>query len=324
MRSSNGSGSTAKRSRAPATPPRRQPVATSTAPTSRHQGGWRSGSRARGRARPRTRPPPRRGVGDRHLAGRLERSGQHLALLGGVADGVDARVDLQPAQQRGRAAVAQHQRAAGGQARRPAAPTRQPLRPGGPAGQRVDDPHRRRQHQPPHRPDRPLVARLQPPRSPVGGPTAPPLHIHQRAPPGRLGAGGQPGGQDPGRQPAAQLRYSSAAADRSRSATAPSGHRRWRWASRCSRLASAVAAQAQGQVAERVVGVAVAAVLGDQHVGPEGGGQRLDHRVEGGQEAVVAGPRLQGQVDAAPPRAGGPARGPRRTRGTGTGRSRAG
>ena len=121
MRSSNGSGSTAKRSRGGHTGPA-QPVATSTAPTSRHQGGCRSGSGARGRARPRTDHHPVGGVGD-HLAGRLLGDpGQHLAPAGSRTK-ADARVDLQPAQQRGRAAVAQHQRASGArQARLPRLP----------------------------------------------------------------------------------------------------------------------------------------------------------------------------------------------------------
>ena len=132
MRSSNGSGSTAKRSRALATPPRRQPVATSTAPTSSSPG--RLAKRV-----------PRLGlehghvadhhplgrVGDHHLAGRLLGDpGQRLPLLlGGAHEGVDAGVDLEPAQQQARAAVAQHQRPLGEpRAGRPAAPTRQPGR----------------------------------------------------------------------------------------------------------------------------------------------------------------------------------------------------
>ena len=179
MRSSNGSGSTAKRSRALATPPRRQPVATSTAPTSRHQGRLAKRDPGSGSSTATYLTTTPSGVGDRHLAGRLLGDpGQHLALLGGVADkGVDARVDLQPAQHRGRAAVAQHQWAAGGEvlARPRLGPGSRSAR--APAGQRVHDPQRRRQHQPPHRPHRPLVARLQLPLPGPGGLTAPPpLH----------------------------------------------------------------------------------------------------------------------------------------------------
>ena len=132
MRSSNGSGSTAKRSRALATSAPPQPGGHLDRAHLQQPG--QAGEAGPGLGLEHGH------VADHHPSGvwatttspvgsSAIRASTSRLLLGGAHEGVDAGVDLEPAQQRARAAVAQHQRPLGGLVPAgPRLPARQPGR----------------------------------------------------------------------------------------------------------------------------------------------------------------------------------------------------